>query len=54
MNEFATHSKNKNIQDLYTGINRFKKGYQPRNNLVKDENDDLLANFHNILNRQKN
>jgi hypothetical protein len=29
---------NKNITDLYRGINEFKRGYQPRNNLVKDEN----------------
>jgi hypothetical protein len=27
---------------------------KPRNNLVKDENGDLLADFHNILNRWKN
>jgi hypothetical protein len=32
VNELATHSKNKNIQDLYRGINEFKKGYQPRMN----------------------
>jgi hypothetical protein len=30
------------------GINEFKRLYQPRNNLVKDENGDLLADFHNI------
>jgi hypothetical protein len=29
-------------------------GYQPRNNLVKDENGDLLADSHNILNKWKN
>jgi hypothetical protein len=29
-------------------------GYQPRNNLVKNENGDLLADSHNILNRWKN
>jgi hypothetical protein len=28
-------------------------GFQPRNNLVKDENGDLLADSHNILNRWK-
>jgi hypothetical protein len=27
-----------------------KRGYQPRSNLVKDENGDLLADSHNILN----
>jgi hypothetical protein len=34
IDELATNSKNKNIRDLYTGINYFKKGYQPRSNLV--------------------
>jgi hypothetical protein len=29
INELATHSKNKNITDLYREINAFKKGYQP-------------------------
>jgi hypothetical protein len=27
------------------------RGYPPRSNLVKDENGDLLADSHNILNR---
>jgi hypothetical protein len=49
-----TNSKNKNIRDLYREINYFKKGYQPRNNLVKDENGDLLSDSHIILNRWKN
>jgi hypothetical protein len=52
--ELATNSKNKNIRDLYRGINGFKRGYQPRNNLVKDKNGDLLADSQNILNRWKN
>jgi hypothetical protein len=43
VNELAT--KNKNIRDLYRGINEFKRGYQPRNNLVKDENGDLLSQY---------
>jgi hypothetical protein len=29
--------QNKNIRNLYRGINEFKKGYQPRTNLDKDE-----------------
>jgi hypothetical protein len=29
--------------DLRRNINEFKKSYQPRSNLVKDENGDLLA-----------
>jgi hypothetical protein len=44
----------KNIRDLCREINEFKKGYQPRNNFVKDENGDLLADSHNILNKWKN
>jgi hypothetical protein len=30
------------------------RGATPRNNLVKDDNDDLLADSCNILNRWKN
>jgi hypothetical protein len=53
-NELATNRKNKTIRDLYRGINKFKRGYQPRNNLVKYENGDLLADSDNIVNRWKN
>jgi hypothetical protein len=42
INELAMNSKNKNIRDLYREINEFKRGYQPRNNLVNDENDNIL------------
>jgi hypothetical protein len=42
------------IRDLYRKTNDFKRGYQPRINLVKDENGDLLADSHNILNRWNN
>lgn len=38
-----THSRNKNIRDLYKGITSFNKGYQPRMNFVKDGNADTLA-----------
>jgi hypothetical protein len=27
IDEFATNSKNKNIRDIYGGMNKFKKGY---------------------------
>jgi hypothetical protein len=47
------NSKNKNIVDLYRGINEFKWGYQPRSNLVKDENCDLLADSNTNLDRWK-
>jgi hypothetical protein len=35
LNELATGSKNKNVKDLYRGINGFKKDYQPRTIAVK-------------------
>jgi hypothetical protein len=54
INELESNSKNKKIRDLYRGINVFKKGYQPRTNLVKDERGDLLADPHKPLNRWKN
>jgi hypothetical protein len=54
INELATNSKNKNIRDLCRGINGFKRGYQSRNNLMKDENGDLLAESDHILDRWKN
>jgi hypothetical protein len=53
INELATNSKNKNIRDLYRGINEFKRGYQTRSNFVKDENGDSLADSNTILNRWK-
>jgi hypothetical protein len=48
------NSKNKDIRDLYIRINVFKGCYQCRSNLVRDENGDLLADSHSILNRWKN
>jgi hypothetical protein len=53
IHELEMNSKNKNIRDLYRGINEFKMGYQPKVNLVKDENGDLLAGSNTILNRWK-
>jgi hypothetical protein len=54
INELETNCKNKNIRDLYKGINEFKKGYQPRTNMVKEENGEMLADSHSIFNRWKN
>jgi len=47
--ELETNSKIKNIRDLYRGISEFKKGYQPRTNIVKDDKGDLVADSHSIL-----
>jgi hypothetical protein len=53
INDLETNN-NKNIRDLYRGINEFRKGYQPRINIIKGENDNLLADPQNVLNRRKN
>jgi len=39
---------------LHRGINDFKKGYQPRCNIVKDEKGDLVADCHSIVARWRN
>jgi hypothetical protein len=38
----AMNSKNRNVRNLYRGINEFERGYQPRNNLVEDESGDCI------------
>jgi hypothetical protein len=43
--------KVKNIRDLYKSINGFKKGYQPRMNIVKNEKGDLVTECNSILAR---
>jgi hypothetical protein len=36
INELETNNKNKNIRDFYRDVNEFKKGYQPRTNIIED------------------
>jgi len=52
--ELETNSKIQNIRDLYRGNNDFKKGYQSRCNIVKDEKGDLVANSHSFVARWRN
>jgi hypothetical protein len=52
--ELETNNKKKNNRDLYRGTNEFKKGYQPRINIIKDENGNLLTDPQSVLNRWKN
>ena len=40
--------------DLQRGIIDFKKGYQPRTNIVRDEKDNLFTDYHSILTRWRN
>jgi ribosomal protein S2 len=48
--ELETNSKINNIRDLYRGINDFKKRYQPRTIIVKDEKGDSIA-YPTVLRR---
>ena len=41
-------------QRVLQGISDFKKGYQPKSNIVKDEKGDLVAECHSILDRWRN
>jgi hypothetical protein len=49
IDELETNSKIKSVRDLYRGITDFKKGYQPRTNIVKNKRGDLVIASHNIL-----
>jgi len=42
------------ISDLYRGFSDFKKGYQPRTNMVKDENSDVVTGSYSILAKWRN
>jgi hypothetical protein len=44
-----TNSENRNIRDLYRGINQYKKD-QPITKIVKDDSGVLLADSSRILN----
>jgi hypothetical protein len=52
--ELKTNSKIQNIRDLYRGISDFKKGYQPRSSIVKNEKGDLVADSHSNVARWRN
>jgi len=52
--ELETNSKIQIIRDLYRGVSDFKKGYQSRCNIVKDEKGDLVADCHSIVARWRN
>jgi hypothetical protein len=51
MNELAMTIRTRTSETCIMESINFKMGYQPRSNLVKGENGDLLPDSHNILNR---
>ena len=42
IDELETNIEIKNIRDFYGGISDFKKGFQPKTNVIKDEKGDLV------------
>jgi hypothetical protein len=48
MDELETYNMIKYNRDFYRGISDFKKGYQLRINIVKDEKGDLVADSRSI------
>jgi len=52
--ELENNIKIKNIRLYYRSINGFKKGYQPRTNIVKDEKGDMVTDTHTLLDRWRN
>ena len=49
IDELENNGKIKNIRDLCSGINDYKKGFQPRTNIVWDKKDFLVTDSHSIL-----
>jgi hypothetical protein len=49
--ELETNSKAKNVRDLYRSISNFKKDYQHRTNIVKDEKGDFVTGSNSIWSR---
>ena len=39
---------------MYRDISDFKKGYQPRTNVAKDETGDLVTHFYSISGKWRN
>jgi len=44
----------KKVRDLYRSISDFKKGYQPRTNIVQDDKGDVVTGSHSIFTRWRN
>ena len=43
VNKLEEDSRNKNIREIYKGINEFKKGYQPRAYVIKKHDGKIVA-----------
>ena len=49
-----TNRKTKNIRDVYRDTNDFKKGFQPRTNIVRDEKGNFVTDSNSVSAKWKN
>ena len=49
--ELENNNEIRSIGDLYRSINDFKKSYQPRTNIARDQKSDLVVDPYSILAR---
>jgi hypothetical protein len=52
--ELGNKCYTKNIRDLHRGIGDFKKGYQPRTKILKDEKGNLVTDCQSNLAKWRN
>ena len=51
VNKLMENSKNKNVWEMYKGVNEFKEGYKPRAYVIKKDDCTILAVTTNILSK---
>ena len=51
VNKLKENSKNKNIWEMYNGVNEFKKCYQPHAYVIKKHDGTIVADTTSILKR---
>jgi hypothetical protein len=54
IDELETNTNIKYVRKLYRGVRDFKKVYQPKTNIGKDEKGDLVTDCYSIVARWRN
>ena len=49
VNKHEENRRNKNIREMYKGINEFEKGYQTHIYMIKKDDGAIVADTTNIL-----
>ena len=53
INEVENNRRNRRTREQYKGVSEVRKGYQPRSNMVRDKNGNMLVNEEQIKDRWK-